>query len=116
MDNDAAEGLDLRWRKLAKTLVNNTLRPVGLQIRALVTDEERRIRQFKQRTPSIIHEYLDSCSLKILQIAAGPDYQAECYRNWLNSDIANPVSCGGGFYSIYMKLAEAFPISHKSFD
>lgn len=106
----------MSWRAVAKTVVNKTLRPVGLQVGALVSDEDRRIRQSRQLTPWIIRNYLDSCSPRILQIAAGPDYQAECYRNWLNSDITNPVGCEGGLYSIYMDLTEDFPIPDNSFD
>jgi len=53
---------------------------------------------------------------KILQIASGPDYAAECYRNWLNTDWGNPASCKEGIYSIYMDLNENFPLPSDSFD
>lgn len=103
-------------RGIAKVMVNSTLRHLGLQVRALLNDDQRRAQQSKKLTPEIVRKYFDRCSPRILQLAAGPDYRAECYRNWLNSDIANPVSNEGGVYSIYMDLNEGFPLPDDSFD
>jgi predicted SAM-dependent methyltransferase len=64
----------------------------------------------------IIDRYLANCSPKILQIGAGPNYKHSVYKNWLNSDIRNPISCKDGIYSIYLDLAKPFPIPSDSFD
>ena len=98
----------MSWRTTAKSIINGSLWPFGLELRTLPSA--------KQLTSRTVKEYLALCNPKILQIASGPDYAAECYRNWLNSDLENPPCCEEGIYSIYMDLNQDFPLPSDSFD
>jgi predicted SAM-dependent methyltransferase len=98
----------LSWRTTAKSIINGSLRPFGVELHALPSAT-----QVTRRT---VKEYLALCDPKILQIASGPHYAAECYRNWLNSDVENPQCHERGVYSIYMDLNHNFPLPTGSFD
>jgi len=109
-----AGGRRLSWRTTAKSIINRSLRPFGVELHALPSATQ--VDDFKRLTRRTVKEYLALCDPKILQIASGPSYAAQCYRNWLNSDVGNPQCCEGGLYSIYMDLNHYFPLPTGSFD
>ncbi len=104
----------MSWRATAKRIINGSLRPFHLELQSLPSTSDAD--QAEQLRTRIVKEYLASCNPSILQLAAGPDYAAECYRNWLNADIENPPCCDGGIYSIYMDLNHDLPLPADSFD
>jgi len=101
-------------RRAVGRAINRLLRPVGVEVRAIAPCSV--VGDYKALTPWIVQKYLDSCNVRILQIATGPTYTQKCYHNWLNSDIANPPSWNHGVWSIFMDLKEDFSLPSNSFD